>query len=140
MKKTLKITKYILIWSILICILIIGLRYLKVELNGEGKRFWIELYIVIGGLYSACAVVPTFLFVDYFIYIPKIKEKIILNGIRILTLLLLIGVVGIIEHFFSKYSKKSNYRYVHFRTKQRLVVVFNRFVVQTNCKLASGCL
>lgn len=95
-----KVMGYILLWAIIICLLIIGLRYLKVELNGEGDQWVIGFYILIGGLYSALAVIPTFLLIDYFIYIPKIKKKIILNNTRFFTLFVIIILVAIIERFY----------------------------------------
>ena len=100
MKKALKTGAYILLWSIIICVLIIGLRYLKVEINGESKHWFIGFYTVIGGLYSSLAVIPTFLLLDYFIYIPKIKKKFTLNSLRLFTLLFLVAIVAIIEYFY----------------------------------------
>ena len=100
MKKCLKLISYIILWSILICFFIIVLRYLKVKLNGESNTFFIDLYILFGAFYSALAIVPTFLIIDYFIFIPKIKKKIILNSIRFFTILIIILIVAIIEHYY----------------------------------------
>ncbi|SIQ07119.1 hypothetical protein [Maribacter ulvicola] len=100
MRKIFKITVYILSWSITIYALILALKYLKATVCKELDQSFIELYIVFSGLYTALAIIPVFLLIDHFIYIPKFKKGKLLNGARILTILLMIGAVAIIEYFF----------------------------------------
>lgn len=100
MKKFIRIAVYIVSWSFIIYASILTLKYLKAAICKELDKFFIELYIVFSGLYSALSIIPVFLLIDYYIYIPKIKWRKLLNGARILTILLMITAVAVFEYFF----------------------------------------
>ena len=100
MKKFTRIAVYIVSWFVIIYASILTLKYAKAAICKELDKFFIELYIVFSGLYSALSIIPVFLLIDYYIYIPKIKRRSLLNVARILTLLLMITAVAVIEYFF----------------------------------------